>query len=50
MAKQDIRWVQQFNNYKKALKKWEDAVVYIKEHFPKEGLSIGGDGIDEVLE
>lgn len=39
MKKQDIRWLQRFSNYKKALGKLEDSVEYVMNHAPnKESL------------
>lgn len=38
MKKQDIRWLQRFSNYKKALGKLEDSVEYVTNHIPKKSL------------
>ena len=41
MKKQDIRWLQRFSNYKKALRKLEDSVDYVTNHITKESLDTG---------
>ena len=38
MKNQDIRWLQRFSNYKKALGKLEDSVGYVTNHITKESL------------
>jgi nucleotidyltransferase substrate binding protein (TIGR01987 family) len=47
----DIRWEQRFSNYRKALKKLSEAVLYIKNEIDEEKLEIQSDqDIKEVLE
>ena len=41
MKNQDIRWLQRFSNYKKALRKLEDSVDYVTNHITKESLDTG---------
>src|SRR5699024_5192891 len=50
MKREDIRWEQRFENYKNALKKLEDAVIYIKAHFSKGTDALYGDSADETLD
>lgn len=40
----DIRWIQRFSNYKKALEKLQQSIVYIREDYQNEE-----DNLDEVL-
>ena len=37
MSEQDIRWIQRFTNFNKALKKLGEAIHYIRHHYPDEG-------------
>ncbi|NVO12036.1 MAG: nucleotidyltransferase substrate binding protein [Bacteroidales bacterium] len=47
----DIRWEQRFSNFRKALKKLSEAVLYIKNEIDEEKLEIQSDeDIKEVLE
>ena len=40
----DIRWIQRFSNYKKALEKLQQSIEYIREDYQNEE-----DNLDEVL-
>ena len=41
----DIRWIQRFSNYKKALEKLQQSIEYIREDYQNEE-----DNLDEVLD
>lgn len=51
MESKDIRWIQRFNNYKKALAKLDEAVSRIKEDYPtSDDGSIAEDSfLDDIL-
>lgn len=47
---QDIRWVQRFSNYKKALEKLKQSVEYIPKNVIGNEMEFGNEGLDFVLD
>ncbi|MBD5188965.1 MAG: nucleotidyltransferase [Bacteroidales bacterium] len=50
MKKQDIRWLQRFENYRKALKKLEEAILIIEENRESANLDLLKEGLIQRFE